>query len=202
MSPVSSPDAAGQSEEIRDAVEAAVDLALASTRAGQREIEARLTRLELAIRDLQLADQARAATFAGSIAAAPPPLAPMRAHQPTLPMGAGDPVRPPVAPVVQPVAPLAPAAPVVPLAAPLVAQAPAAPVAVRAPAPIAPVPTYTLPPRSLDFDDEPFDVSMLPGGLDGGRRKRRIIAFALVLAVLGLGGLIALAVASQAVHGL
>jgi hypothetical protein len=195
MSPVSAPDATAQEETFGEAVRAAVDAALASSRVAQREVEARLGRLEIAIRDLQLADHARAATYAGAMATQGAP--PLRPHLPTLPMGAQEPAPPAVFPQAPP--PPAPAAPIAPPIAntALVAAAPPAhsspPVAVAAPKPAYVIPTY---------DDEPFDMSMLPDGLDGRRRKKMIVSFALVVAVLGLGGLIAMAVASQAVHGL
>jgi len=208
MSPISSPDVV---THVRETVHEAVDQALATVRAGQRELESRLVRLEAALRDLQLSDQARAATFSSTVGVQHPAVPPVRAHLPTLPMGAPLPAAGNVTAVMPAMAaPVpSPAAAPVPPAAPLVAAPPASPVVVATPqAPAAapayvvraPVPTYT--PQYTTHDDEPFDMSMLPGGLDGRRRKRVIGFVALALLVVGVGGLAVMAIASQAVHGL
>ncbi len=47
---------------------------------------------------------------------------------------------------------------------------------------------------------ESFDLDI--GALDGGRRKKRIATVAFLLLLIGVGGLIAMMVASQAKHGL
>jgi hypothetical protein len=87
--------------------------------------------------------------------------------------------------------------------APVASVQQVSPVAVAAPPARAPVPSYVdVRPPSPSYADEPFDASMLPRGLNGGRRKRAIAIVALLFAVVVFGGLIALAIASQAVHGL
>jgi hypothetical protein len=61
-----------------------------------------------------------------------------------------------------------------------------------------------LPVRSLlpSIAEEPFDAEMLPDALNGGRRRRTIVWGAVILLFLGLGSLIAMAITSQAKHGL
>jgi hypothetical protein len=211
MSPVSSPEPVDKEEGVRDAVKEALDQALAPIRSMQREIDARLGRLELSIRELELSDHARAASFTAPAAApaAAPPLPPARAHQPTLPMGVGPAGAPPHQAPIAPVAALAPAVAPAPAPTPVASPIAASP----PPAPPAPVqvdrsvgPFHSIPPTRpvlpLPGSDDPFDASMLPDELNGGRRKKMMAVVALVVAVLGVGGLVALAIASQAVHGL
>jgi hypothetical protein len=221
MSPISSPEAIAN---VRETVNEAVDEALAAVRSGQRELESRLVRLEVALRELQLSDQARAATFSSTVGMHPA-VPPVRGHLPTLPMGGPLPAAtmgagtPPLAPAPGVRAPLgavtavmaavqmpAPAPPPAPIA-PAAQAAPLAPV--QSAAALAPVisvqpaaPAYVMRQPLPAYDDEPFDLAMLPGGLDGRRRKLMARYILLALLVLGVGGLAVMAIASQAVHGL
>jgi hypothetical protein len=176
MAPASPPELFAQSEALRKAVSDAVDQALAVTRTWQRELDARITRIEGVIGDLQLSDRVRAATFSAiaptpNDTAAPRPIA-------------APPAPPPVAtPAVR---------------APLVnADPPFVPVQV-------PAATYVAPPpaRVPNVSDEPHGSSMFPEGFDGGKRKRTMTIVAIVILIIGVAGLAVLAVASQAVHGL
>jgi hypothetical protein len=100
-------------------------------------------------------------------------------------------------PVAVVAAPTAPPPPVVAAVAP----SPLAPVHALPPQ-AAPQPVYVPRPRLPSYDEEPFDINMLPGGLDMGRRKRAMAFIAFALLVIVLGGLVAMAIASQATHGL
>jgi hypothetical protein len=113
MSPVSAPDLPHSGEHLRDLVSDTVDQALAATHAWQREIEARVARIEAAMSDLQLSERARAATFS---AVAQPPASPTLPHPAAL-----FPVAPSPAPFIT-AAPLVTHSPVTPVGRPLPVQ--------------------------------------------------------------------------------
>jgi len=177
MAPASTQEVFAQSEALRKVVSEAVDQALALTRTWQRELDARIGRIEGVIGDLQLSDRVRAATFSAiaptpSDTAAPRPMAVPPAPPPVV----SSAVRAPLVNADPPLVPL---------------QVPAA--------------TYVAPPpaaRDLRVSDEPHGASMFPEGFDGGKRKRTITIVAIVVLIIGVCGLAVLAVASQAVHGL
>ena len=173
-------------EALRETVAAAMEQAMAGVRAWQRSTEARIDRMEVAIGELVA--HARAAAGA-----------------PTAPQA--------------PVAASTVQSPFVSQAQPIMQSPPAAATPVEPPAPrpryhsIAPGPDYpvivaTAPPVRVSWADasgsgaayDPLDPDMML--LSGGRRRRRITFVALFLLVVGVVGLIALAIASQAAHGL
>jgi hypothetical protein len=176
MAPASTPELFAQSEALRKVVSEAVDQALALTRTWQRELDARIGRIEGVIGDLQLSDRVRAATFSAiaptpNDTAAPRPMAVPPAPPPVV----TSTVRTPLVNADPPFVPL---------------QVPAA--------------TYVAPPpaRDLRVSDEPHGASIFPEGFDGGKRKRTMTIVAIVVLIIGVCGLAVLAVASQAVHGL
>jgi len=193
MSPVSSPEAVGMlgPEALRETVAAATEQAMAGMRAWQRSTEARIDRLELAIGELIA--HARTAAAAPAVAATAASAAPGPAPATQNPFVSQAPA------VVQ----SAPAT-----AAPVEAPAPRARYQSIAPGPDYPVIVATTPPVRVSWADasgsgaayDPLDPDMIL--LSGGRRRRRITFVALFLLIVGVVGLVALAIASQAAHGL
>jgi hypothetical protein len=198
MSPVSAPELPTQ-DQLHDAVRDAVDQAMAATRAWQRELDARIARIEGVISDLQLSDRARAATFS-AVAPGPPAV-----------RISGE--RTPPEPNVTPFAPLV-VTPADPSGSSAVAAQPAPPAVAPGPlvghalsvglsAPIhAAAATHVVPYTGPTPSFVPRDFSLFPSGIDGGKRKRIIAIVALLMLLVGVGGLAVLAVASHSVHGL
>jgi hypothetical protein len=189
MSPVSSPEGDGPlaAEAIRDAVAAATDHAMAGVRTWQRAIEGRIDRIEGTLGELVALARAASAAPIAPRAPAPTVAAAPVAHHPAVqafPAVQPQVVQPPVEVQASPIA--AAPAPVYPVTQPPAALAP-----VQYVMNAATVPSYS---------NEPYDVDI--GALDGSRRKRRIAFVAILLLVLGVGGLVTLAIVSQAAHGL
>jgi hypothetical protein len=208
MSPVSSPSGEGAiaAEALRETV-AATEQAVAGMRAWQRGMESRVDRMELAIAELlvharapaPVAPRAPGATVIQAPAvphhAAAVQAFPAVQQQPltqtavmaTVAMPAGAPAAP--TPTATPPTPPPPA----------VVQ-PTLIVPVQQAAPLAMAAAGYVVPQNLSYPDDRFDIDI--GALNGGRRKRRIAIVALLILVLGVGGLVTLAIVSQATHGL
>jgi hypothetical protein len=188
MSPVSSPEGEGPlaAEAIRDAVGSATDHAMAGVRTWQRAIEGRIDRIEGTLAELVALARAASAAPIAPRAPAPTVAAAPVTHHPAVQAFPA---------VVQPEVPVQPA----PIAAAPAAPSPVYPVT-QPPAALAPV-QYVMNAATVpSYSNEPYDLDI--GALDGSRRRRRIALVAILLLVLGVGGLVTLAIVSQAADGL
>jgi hypothetical protein len=201
MSPVSSPSGEGAiaMEALRETV-AATEQAVAGMRSWQRGMETRVDRMELAIAELLVHSRAPAAAPRAPVATVlQSPVVPHHAAavqafpavQQTVAMAAVAMPTPPPSPMAAP----APA----PMPPPAVVQSTLI-VPVQQAAPIAMAAAGYVVPHDFSYSDDRFDVDI--SALNGGRRKRRIAIVALLILVLGVGGLVTLAIVSQATHGL
>jgi hypothetical protein len=206
MSPVSSPEVAGVAAAgtVRDAVAAATDRAMADVRAWQRTVEARIERVEGTMGELIA--HARAAAAAACAQPAPAPVA--AAPTPFVPQQALVAQQSPAAAPIAPTPPAEPAAQAAPAAVAPVEHAAQRPrYHSIAPGPDYPVIASVAPAQTSPWADvaagggfDPNDPDMM--AVSGAARKRRLAFVVIFILVVGIGGLIAMMIASQAAHGL
>jgi hypothetical protein len=222
MSPVSSPEGvdAIPTDVLRETAARVTEQAVAGVRVWQRTIEARLERIELAV-----AEMANTSRVASASAVARSPLQPATLAQPLQSVTSTQPL-----PVQSPLAAASYVA-AQPAAPSYVAAQPAAPsyVAAQPAAPASPLPppraamgsapaftvvdpvtpavraslhsvTYEMRQSLPSYAVDPHDPELM--ALSGGRRKKKIAFVAVLIVILGVGGLVAMAIASQAAHGL
>ncbi len=193
MSPVSSPGGSSPSVEdaVRDAVSAMATQTWGNVRAWQQTIEARVNQIERGLADLAARGPVAPSAPTPPQAAATAPAVQVPAARPAM--------HPPSIPVTFD-ASVGAAEPVVPKQE--WTQPAQASAAVGAPPPFAGMAPSVAPPPMPDLPVGSGYDPDLPAFLDGGRRRKRMITLAIVALLLGMSALVALAIASQAAHGL